>query len=72
MHPLIWSVYPTMYLVYALIRGSIVGSYPYPFIDAAHLGYGRTMLNSIGLLLVFIVLGFLFLALNRARQRMRM
>jgi hypothetical protein len=72
MHPLVWSVYPTTYLVYALIRGSIVGSYPYPFIDAAHLGYGRTMLNSVGLLLAFIALGFLFLALNRARQRMRM
>jgi len=69
--PLIWSVYPTMYLAYALIRGSLIGSYPYPFIDAAALGYGRTMRNSIGLLFVFIALGLLFVALSRARQRMR-
>jgi hypothetical protein len=70
--PLFWSVYPTVYLVYALIRGSIAGSYPYPFIDAAGLGYARTMLNSLGLLFVFIALGLLFVALGRARQRMRM
>jgi hypothetical protein len=69
---LFWSVYPTIYLVYALIRGSIAGSYPYPFIDGAGLGYARTMLNSFGLLFVFIALGLLFVTLGRARQRMRM
>ncbi len=68
-HPLFWSAYPSVYLVYALIRGSVVGSYPYPFIDAAALGYGRTMLNSFGLLFLFIALGLAFVALGRARQR---
>lgn len=72
MSPLNWSVYPTLYLVYALIRGSIIGSYPYPFIDAAALGYARTMRNAFGLLLVFIALGCLFVALSRrARHRVR-
>jgi hypothetical protein len=72
MYPLTWSIYPTLYLVYALIRGSIIGSYPYPFIDAAALGYGRTMRNAFGLLFVFIALGCLFVALSRrAGHRMR-
>jgi hypothetical protein len=72
MNPVTWSIYPTLYLVYALIRGGIVGSYPYPFIDAAALGYGRTMRNSFGLLFVFIVLGYLFVALSRrASHRIR-
>jgi hypothetical protein len=70
-HPLFWSIYPTMYLVYALIRGRLVGSYPYPFIDAGDLGHGRTLLNSVGLLFVFLALGVLFVALGRARRRMR-
>jgi len=70
-HPLLWSVYPTIYLVYALIRGSIVRSYPYPFIDVAGLGYGRTMLNSLGLLFAYIALGLIFVALDRAHQRTR-
>jgi hypothetical protein len=70
-HPLFWSLYPVLYLVYALIRGSIEGSYPYPFIDVAKLGYGRTMLNSLALLFAFLALGLLFVALGRARQATR-
>jgi hypothetical protein len=68
-NPLTWSLYPTVYLVYALIRGSIMGAYPYPFIDAAVLGYGRTMRNAVGLLFVFIALGCLFVALSRRTNR---
>jgi hypothetical protein len=70
-HPLFWSLYPVLYLVYALIRGGIVGSYPYPFIDVSKLGYGRTMLNSLALLFGFLALGLLFVALGRARQGAR-
>jgi hypothetical protein len=70
-NPLSWSVYPTLYLVYALIRGSIIGRYPYPFIDAAALGYGRTMLNAVGLLFVFIGLGCLLVALSRRSRHRR-
>jgi hypothetical protein len=69
--PLIWSMYPTVYLAYSLIRGRVVGSYPYPFIDVADVGYGRTILNSIGLLFMFISLGLLFVALGRMRQPAR-
>jgi len=67
--PVIWGIYPTLYLVYALIRGRIIGSYPYSFIDAAAIGYGQTLLNGIGLLFAFIVLGLLVAALDRARGR---
>jgi len=67
MNPVTWSIYPTLYLVYALVRGNILGSYPYPFIDAAALGYGRTLRNAVGLLFVFIALGCGFVALSRRR-----
>src|SRR5882757_2906603 len=70
-HPLFWSLYPTVYFVCALIRGSIEGSYPYPFIDVAKLGYGRTMLNSLALLFAFVALGLLFVALGRVHQSTR-
>ena len=68
-HPLLWSIYPAAYLIYSLVRGYFVGSYPYPFIDAAHIGYARTMLNALGLLIVFIALGLLLVALGRVRRR---
>lgn len=68
-HPVIWGVYPTLYLIYALIRGSIIGSYPYGFINAAAIGYERTLINGIGLLGFFIALGLLLVALDRVRIR---
>lgn len=68
-YPLIWGVYPTVYLVYVLIRGLIIGKYPYAFIDPIAIGYQRTMVNAVGLLGVFIVLGLLLVALGRAQRR---
>lgn len=64
-HPLLWAGYPAAYLAYALVRGSMIGSYPYPFIDVAVIGYQQTVLNAMGLLVGFIALGLLFVALGR-------
>jgi hypothetical protein len=67
-YPLIWGLYPTAYLIYALARGLIIGSYPYGFIDPNAIGYQRTMLNAIGLLVVFIVIGLILTALGRTQR----
>ncbi|MCD0489129.1 Pr6Pr family membrane protein [Pedobacter sp. MC2016-14] len=50
-----WAVFPLLYLFYSLIRGAISGYYPYPFVNAAKFGYLQVMLNSLGILLVFII-----------------
>jgi len=68
-HPLLWALYPTAYLVYVLIRGRIVGRYPYAFIDPLAIGYQRTMINAVGLLAAFIVLGLILVALGRIQRR---
>jgi hypothetical protein len=67
-YPLIWGLYPTAYLIYALIRGSIIGSYPYGFLDPSAIGYQRTMINAVGLLIAFIVIGLIFTALGRVQR----
>ena len=67
--PLIWCLYPAVYLVYVLIRGAIIGSYPYGFIDPIAIGYQRTMINAIGLLAVFIALGLFLVTLGRLPRR---
>ncbi len=47
---LIWLVYPLLFAVYSLIRGPIVGWYPYPFLDPAHVGgYGVVALYCPGI-----------------------
>ena len=38
---LTWLVYPVAWLGYTLVRGAIVGWYPYPFLDPANGGYGQ-------------------------------
>lgn len=64
-HPFRWLLYPAIYLVYALLRGAYSGFHAYPFINSAELGYGRVLLNSGGLMLVFIAIGLLFVTTDR-------
>jgi hypothetical protein len=68
-HPFIWGLYPAAYLIYALGRGAIIGSYPYGFIDPIALGYQRTVINAVGLLIAFIVIGLILMALGRIQRR---
>lgn len=62
-----WAAFPLTYLVYSLIRGDIVSWYPYPFINAAKLGYGRVAINSLLVLVVFLVFSSLFIGITRLR-----
>lgn len=68
-HAVWWLVYPFAYLVYTIVRGRIVGSYPYPFLDVTALGYGRVLANAFVLLVVFLGIGLLIIALARQRAR---
>ncbi len=67
--PLAWCAWPLAYFAYALVRGAILHSYPYPFIDVAGLGYGRATLNALGLLLVFVLVGLVVVWISRVRHR---
>ncbi len=67
--PLAWSLYPLAYFAYALVRGKVLGVYPYPFIDVTQLGYAQTAVNAVGLLLVAWVVGWVLMGLARAVAR---
>ena len=67
--PLAWCIYPVIYVVYVLARGEVLGSYPYPFIDVASLGYAKVLLNSLGLLVVYVVIGGVVYGIARFRTR---
>ncbi|MCW2868200.1 MAG: FAR7a/AIG1-like family protein [Marmoricola sp.] len=43
----VWLAYPVLYLGWTLVRGPLVGWYPYPFTDPAHGGYGRVALTAV-------------------------
>lgn len=58
-----WLIFPLAYLAYSLIRGAIVGWYPYPFLNPANGGYGAIAVTvtaiSIGAVLLCLVFAFI-------------
>lgn len=54
---LLWLIFPLLYLVYSLVRGPLVGWYPYPFLDASQIGW-----MSVAIMSVAIAIGAAFLA----------
>lgn len=60
-----WLVYPAIYLCYALLRGNLEGVYPYPFIDPQLNGWRQVGINSMGMLLVFVLLGAALIVIKK-------
>ena len=68
-HPFLWTLYPLLYLVYALVRGQLEGRYAYPFIDVAALGSAQTAVNTLAIAIGFILGGLLVVAADSALAR---
>ncbi len=68
---LLCLIFPALYLAYVLIRGSIVGWYPYPFLNPVNVGgYGGVAVYAVGVTAVFVVGGaLLFMIANWRRGR---
>jgi hypothetical protein len=70
---LIWLLYPIVWLAYALVRGALVGWYPYPFLDPRQSGgYSGVALTCLGIAagaLLFTGLVVLIARLRRAASR---
>jgi hypothetical protein len=67
--PIWWLIYPLLYLPYALIRGSFTGFYPYYFIDVGKLGLPGVMVNVAMLLVLFFVMGEIFVGIDKLMGR---
>jgi hypothetical protein len=59
-----WLLYPSIYLFYILTRGYFSNFYPYPFIDVSKIGFTQVMINSLGMMLLFIIVSIIFIWLN--------
>lgn len=63
-----WCLYPAGYFLYALVRGALIGRYPYPFIDVGALGYGQVLINATGLLLGFTVIASILVGASALKK----
>jgi hypothetical protein len=64
-----WLIYPLIYLIYILIRGYFSNFYPYPFVDVAQLGLRAVLINSVGLIALFIGVSALFIKIGKLIKR---
>lgn len=67
-----WLSFPLAYFLYILLRGALIGSYPYAFLDAAALGYPRLAVNGVFLLAAFLAAGFLCVGADHALCRRKL
>lgn len=62
-----WLIYPLLYLIYVLIRGSISGFYPYPFLNVADIGWQKVIVNSTVITVLFLVISAVFVKFGKSR-----
>lgn len=67
--PAKWLIFPLVYGGWTLIHGALSGWWPYPFVDVGALGLGRVLLNFIGLLIFFLIVGLTVVAIDRTFGR---
>ena len=63
---------PTIWLIYAMIRGAIVTEYPYPVLEADRLGYGQVAINVLVILAGLTLLCAIVVAIDKALTRVDM
>ncbi len=68
---LLWQAFPLLYLIYTLVRGALVGWYPYPFLNPATAGGCAGVAAYVaGILAVFLLVGGAALTLgNRLNEK---
>ena len=62
----LWITFPILYVTYSLIRGEIVGWYPYPFLNPAIKGYQAVIVVSAAI--TILVIGIVW-ALSASTQK---
>jgi hypothetical protein len=60
-----WTIFPILYLVLILIRGSFSGFYPYPFVDVGSFGLTKVLINSLWITAFFIGLSLLYIKIGK-------
>jgi hypothetical protein len=63
--PLLWAIYPLLYLAYGITRGLLTGSYAYPFLNVVSLGWQRTASNAFLIAVGFMISGYAVVGIDR-------
>lgn len=64
-----WLAFPLAFAVWTLVRGAVVHEYPYPFMNVDELGYGQVLIHSLVVGALFVLLGAVYVAIDRRLGR---
>ncbi|ANF49315.1 hypothetical protein A0O34_01535 [Chryseobacterium glaciei] len=64
-----WAIFPIVYLIVILVRGSFSGFYPYPFVDVTALGMTKVLINSLFVTIFFFITSFLYIRIGKALKK---
>ncbi len=64
-----WLLFPLGFLLWTLARGAWLHEYPYPFVDVGALGFGAVVCNALGIGTLFLIVGLMLVAFDRAAGR---
>jgi hypothetical protein len=64
-----WMLYPLIYCIYVLIRGSFSDFYPYPFMNVNELGYNKVFVNCIYVTLAFFAVSLLLIGVSKLYKK---
>ena len=62
-----WLAFPAAWLAYSLVRGAIVGWYPYPFLDPSRESYGTIVVVCVVIAVFVILLSLLIARIGRSK-----
>lgn len=63
--PFLWVIFPTLYALGILVRGSVTNIYPYPFMDISEKGLPEVLIKSTSMIGLFLGSGFLVVWLDK-------
>ncbi|PWS32354.1 Pr6Pr family membrane protein [Pedobacter paludis] len=61
----LWMIYPLLYVIFIVIRGAIIGQYPYPFINVTDLGYPKAIINALVVVVIFYLLSIFLIFIGK-------
>jgi hypothetical protein len=64
-----WLAYPLAWVAYTMVRGAMVGTYPYPFLDPANGGYGLVLAYSVAILVGMLLFIWIIVSIGNAMGR---
>jgi hypothetical protein len=64
-------IIPIIYVIYTLIRGAIIGAYPYDFFNVVKYGYGAVLINVVAIAALGLVISFIYMGIDRLLSRRR-